>query len=115
LVIVLAGVVFLATRIVQVGQSSTSHLSVAPAQLTFTCSGKGAELVLTLRNTGSAPLTWQIAAPAGLTLSAARGLLTRGASATVTVWVSRAQAAHGTLAFTSTDGAAQVPYTVTCT
>jgi hypothetical protein len=91
-----------------------SHLSATPAQLTFTCSGEDAAHVLTLRNTGSAPLTWQIAAPAGLTLSATKGLLMRGASTTVTVKVSAAKAAHGTLAFTSTDGAAQVPYTVTC-
>ena len=91
-----------------------SHLQASPAQLTLTCTGKGATHVLTLRNTGSASLTWQIAAPAGLTLSAAKGLLTRGASATVTVKVSAARAARGTLTFTSTDGAAQVPYTVTC-
>jgi hypothetical protein len=91
-----------------------SHLQATPARLTLTCTGKGATQVLTLRNTGSASLTWQIAAPAGLTLSAAKGLLTRGASATVTVKVSAARAARGTLAFTSTDGAAQVPYTVTC-
>ena len=91
-----------------------SHLQATPAQLTLTCTGKGATQVLTLRNTGSASLTWQIAAPSGLTLSAAKGLLTRGASATVTVKVSAARAARGTLAFTSTDGAVQVPYTVTC-
>jgi hypothetical protein len=91
-----------------------SHLHATPAQLTLTCTGKGATQVLTLHNTGGAPLTWQIAAPAGLTLSAAKGLLTRGASATVTVRVSAARAARGTLAFTSTDGAAQVPYTVAC-
>jgi Viral BACON domain len=91
-----------------------SHLQATPAQLTLTCTGRGATHVLTLRNTGSASLTWQIAAPAGLTLSAAKGLLTRGASATVTVKVSAARAAHGTLAFTSTDGAAQVSYTITC-
>jgi hypothetical protein len=91
-----------------------SHLQATPARLTFTCAGKGATHVLTLRNSGSAPLTWQVAAPTGLTLSAAKGLLTRGASAAVTVRVSAARAAHGTLAFTSTDGAAQVPYTVTC-
>ncbi len=91
-----------------------SHLQATPAQLTITCTGKGTTQVLTLRNTGSASLTWQIVAPAGLTLSAAKGLLTRGASATVTVKVSVARAAHGTLAFTSTDGAAQVPYTVAC-
>jgi BACON domain-containing protein len=91
-----------------------SHLQATPAQLTLSCTGRGATQVLTLHNTGSASLTWQIAAPAGLTLSAAKGLLTRGASATVTVKVSAARAARGTLAFTSTDGAAQVPYTVTC-
>jgi hypothetical protein len=91
-----------------------SHLQATPAQLTLTCTGKGTTQALTLRNTGSASLTWQIAAPAGLTLSAAKGLLTRGASAIVTVKVSAVRAARGTLAFTSTDGAAQVPYTVTC-
>jgi hypothetical protein len=91
-----------------------SHLQATPAQLTLTCTGKGTTQALTLRNTGSASLTWQIAAPAGLTLSAAKGLLTRGASAIVTVKVSAVRAARGTLDFTSTDGAAQVPYTVTC-
>jgi Viral BACON domain len=91
-----------------------SHLQATPAQLTLTCTGKGTTQALTLRNTGSASLTWQIAAPAGLTLSAAKGLLTRGASAMVTVKVSAVRAARGTLAFTSTDGAAQVPYTVAC-
>src|SRR5262249_17828212 len=90
------------------------HLQAAPAQLAFACSGNSATLALTLRNTGSVPLVWQIASPSGLTLSATKGLLTPGTSASITVRVSAARAAHGTLAFTFTAGAAQVPYTVAC-
>ena len=91
-----------------------SHLAVSPAQITLACSGKGDTLTVTLRDTGTQPLTWTIKAPSGLSLSTTHGTLKPGASVSITVKVTSAKAAHGTLAFTSNDGAASVPYTVSC-
>lgn len=94
--------------------SSASHLTVAPAQLALACSGKDDTTRLTLRDTAAQPLTWSITAPAGLSLSSSHGTLKPGASATITVKVTSAKAAHGTLRFTSNEGAATVTYTVSC-
>lgn len=91
-----------------------SHLAVSPAQVTLACSGKSDTSKLTLRDTGTQPLTWTIKAPSGLSLSATHGTLKPGASASITVKVTSAKAAHGTLSFTSNDGAASVPYAVSC-
>ena len=92
----------------------TSSLAASPAQITLGCSGKSATLTLTLRDTGAQPLTWTIKAPSGLSLSATHGTLKPGASASITVKVTSAKAAHGTLAFTSNEGDASVGYVVKC-
>ncbi|MGH2516618.1 MAG: hypothetical protein ACRDHP_13260 [Ktedonobacterales bacterium] len=92
-----------------------SHLAVSPATLALACSGKGATGTLTLRDTATQPLTWSLKAPSGLSLSATHGALKPGASGTLTIKVTSAKAARGTLAFTSNEGAATVGYVVTCT
>jgi Viral BACON domain len=92
-----------------------SHLTASPADVTLTCSGKSSSLKLTLRDTGTQSLTWSIKAPSGLSISTTHGTLKPGATVTLTIKVASAKAAHGTLAFTSSDGAATIPYTVSCT
>lgn len=91
-----------------------SHLTVSPTQITLACSGKNDTLKLTVRDTGIQSLTWSIKAPSGLSLSATHGTLKPGASTTITVKVTSAKAAHGTLAFTSNEGGASVAYAVKC-
>ena len=92
----------------------TSHLVAAPAKLTFACSGKGASLSVSLRNTGIRPLSWTAKAPAGLGLSTTHSTIQPKAAVAVQVHVTAAKAAKGTLTFTSNDGDASIPYTVTC-
>lgn len=94
--------------------ASVSSLAVVPAKLTFACSGKGASLSVSLRNTGTRPLTWTAKAPSGLTLSATHGAIQPATAVTIHVHVTSEKPAKGTLAFTSSDGAVSVPYTVTC-
>lgn len=91
-----------------------SHLGVVPAKLTFACSGKGASLSVSLRDTGTRPLTWTAKAPTGLMLSTTHGTIRPAAAVTVQIHVTSAKPAKGTLTFTSNDGAANVPYSVTC-
>lgn len=91
-----------------------SHLTVAPTQIALACSGKNDTIKLALHDTGTQSLTWSITPPAGLSLSSTHGTLKPGASATVTVTVTSTKVAHGTLRFTSNDGAATTTYVVSC-
>lgn len=95
-------------------RAPTSHLVAAPAKLTFACSGKGASLSVSLRNTGIRPLSWAAKAPAGLAFSTTHSTIQPKAAIAVQVHVTAAKAAKGTLTFTSNDGDASIPYTVTC-
>jgi hypothetical protein len=91
-----------------------SHLTASPTTATLACSGKRSSLKLTLRDTGTQSLTWSIKVPSGLSISTTHGTLKPGATVTLTIKVASAKAARGTLAFTSNDGAATIPYTVSC-
>ena len=92
--------------------STTTYLVASPSQLSLTCHGKTS--MLTLRDTTTTALTWTASAPPGISLSATRGSIKPGASATLMVRATSAKTAHGTLTFTSNLGSASVPYTVAC-
>ncbi len=95
-------------------QAPPSHLIATPAHLALACSGKGANLTLTLRNSGTTALNWSITAPSGISIATTHGTLKPGATVTLQVKVTNGKAAQGTLTFTSNDGSASVPYTVKC-
>ncbi|HEX8036557.1 MAG TPA: hypothetical protein VF510_22055 [Ktedonobacterales bacterium] len=92
----------------------TSHLTATPATLHLTCTGKGASATLTVRNTGRSPVTWTLRPPAALRISATRGTLKPGATATLTATSTSHAAAQGTVTFAADDGTLTVPYTISC-
>lgn len=91
-----------------------SYLHASPASITLACSGKGAAATLVLQDTGTAPETWSVTPPDGVTLSPLGGTLQPGATVTIRVAVARPQPATGALAFADQDGVRAVPFTITC-
>jgi hypothetical protein len=96
------------------GQAPASQLLVSPTQVSLACSGKGATLQLSLRNSGKTPLKWSIKTPKGLVLSATQGTLLPGKTVILQVKSSGAKPEQGLLIFTASNSSARVPYSVRC-
>ncbi|HEU5439155.1 MAG TPA: hypothetical protein VFU88_07675 [Ktedonobacterales bacterium] len=114
IVLLAGGTGVLALAVHSAAPASTASLVVSPTRLTLACTGKSASTRLTLRWAGSKATTWNVKAPAGLSIAPAKGTLKAGASATVAIKVTARKAAHGTLTFAVDDAQAAVPYTVNC-
>jgi hypothetical protein len=104
--------VTLATR--PAGETIASQLVASPTQVSLACSGKGATLRLSLRNSGKTPLQWSIKTPSGLVLSATKGTLPPGTSVTLQIRSSSARSEQGMLLITASNSSVQIPYSVRC-
>jgi hypothetical protein len=116
-VVVTAAMLTLATGILLLSiatQLTASQLVVSPTTVLLACSGKGASLQLSLRNSGKTPLAWSIKTPGGLVLSATKGTLPPGKSVALQVRPSSARPEQGILLITASNSSMQVPYTVRC-
>lgn len=89
-------------------------LTVSPATVKLTCTGKASSATLTLEWTGSATTGWGVQAPPGLSLSPSRGTLKPNTGIRITLRVTARKAAHGTLTFDANTQRASVAYTVSC-
>lgn len=95
-------------------KSPASPLTVSPAPLTLHCAAQSASVKLTLRNSSKRDLSWSVAAPIGIQLSASRGTLKPAATAALTISAHGAKESNGTLVFTFAGGKTPVPYRVAC-
>lgn len=89
-------------------------LTVRPATVKLTCTGKASSATLTLEWTGTATTGWGVQAPAGLSLSPSRGTLKPNTGVRITVRATAHKASHGTLTFDANTQRASVAYTVSC-
>lgn len=89
-------------------------LTVSPASVKLTCTGKTSSATLTLEWTGTATTGWGVQAPPGLSLSPSRGTLTPNTGIRITLHITARTAAHGTLTFDANTQRASVAYTVSC-
>lgn len=113
-----AVVLVLATALLTLAGSPSkppaSPLAVSPSTLTLHCAAQSPTTSLILRNGGKSDLSWSVAAPVGIQLSASRGTLKPGTTATLTISAHGAKETKGTLTFTYASGATPVPYSVAC-
>lgn len=117
----LAGVavtLILATALLSLTRSPAhpvvSPLAASPSTLTLHCSARASPVKLTVRNGGKSDLSWSVAAPVGIQLSASRGNLKPGATTTLALSAHGAKLTTGTLTFTYAGGTTTVPYSVVC-
>ncbi len=109
-----AGTGLLSLAALRMASAPTAHLAATPTTLRLSCAGRGATATLTLRDTSTAPVSWTLSPPDAVHLSATRGTLKPGASATLTATSTSHTATQGVLTFTVDDGTLTVPYVISC-
>ncbi|MGH2484680.1 MAG: hypothetical protein ACRDHE_01580, partial [Ktedonobacterales bacterium] len=78
------------------------------------CSAKAPAVTVTLRDNTKDALTWSVAPPAGVQISATRGTLKANTSVALTITAHGAKAGKGALAFIAGKTRATLTYSVTC-
>jgi hypothetical protein len=89
-----------------------AHLAVSPASIVLPCSG--ANVTLTVSDTGGQPLTWHASVSGNAVLSTTSGDVGPHSSGTLDAHASGGQHGPGTIVFTSNGGSAKVTYKVSC-